>query len=356
MDRRGEWEAFLSGAEPGDVEPGLLDSWRRSRWSGVDPAHTDIPQVTVDADTPFVRVASPVMLGLADQLAGTSSCLALADPRGTVVWRWVSDAGIAGDLDDVGVVRGGLFAEEAIGTNGIGTALESGGPAVVLGADHYVEAFHRWACVAAPVVHPVTRTVCGAVNVTCRARDANAFLTLAASAMVQGVVGALRADATVPERRLLDAFRTARSRTTAPVLALDASTLLAADSTGGVGLDHAELWALVTEAGPGEDIDVADGLRAQVWPLTPGTIADGVVLTLRPDPAAVAPAGGHDPLGGLGLLEHAEAEVVAGVLAECGGNKAAAAARLGISRGTLYAKLRRYHLTAAPTRGARRPL
>ncbi|ODV07901.1 MAG: hypothetical protein ABT15_07515 [Pseudonocardia sp. SCN 73-27] len=264
MDRRGEWEAFLSGAEPGDVEPGLLDSWRRSRWSGVDPAHTDIPQVTVDADTPFVRVASPVMLGLADQLAGTSSCLALADPRGTVVWRWVSDAGIAGDLDDVGVVRGGLFAEEAIGTNGIGTALESGGPAVVLGADHYVEAFHRWACVAAPVVHPVTRTVCGAVNVTCRARDANAFLTLAASAMVQGVVGALRADATVPERRLLDAFRTARSRTTAPVLALDASTLLAADSTGGVGLDHAELWALVTEAGPGEDIDVADGLQEQI--------------------------------------------------------------------------------------------
>ncbi|WP_098958341.1 helix-turn-helix domain-containing protein [Pseudonocardia sp. N23] len=356
MDRRCAWEAFQSGGDPGDVGPGLLDSWRRSRWSGVDPSDTDIPQVTVDADTPFVRVAAPVMLGLADQLAGTSSCLALADPRGTVVWRWVSDPGIAGDLDDVGVVRGGRFAEEAIGTNGIGTALESGGPAFVRGADHWVEAFHRWACVAAPVVHPVTRKVCGAVNITCRAGDAGRLLGLAASAMVQGVSEALRAGAATSERRLLDAFLTARARTTAPVVALDAMILLAADSTGGVGLDHAELWALVTEAGPDEEIDVADGLGAHVWPVTPGTTADGVVLTLRPDPAAVAPVGARDPRAGLGLLEHAEAEVVAGVLAECGGNKAAAAARLGISRGTLYAKLRRYRLTAAPTRGAHRPV
>ncbi|MFC7656526.1 hypothetical protein ACFQV8_08620 [Pseudonocardia benzenivorans] len=232
MDRRHAWEAFQSGDDPGDVESGLLDSWRRSRWSGVDPAHTDIPQVTVDADTPFVRVAAPVMLSLADQFAGASSCLALADPRGTVVWRWVSDRGIAGELDDVGVVRGGMFAEEAIGTNGIGTALESGGAAVVLGADHWVEAFHRWACVAAPVVHPVTRKVLGAVNITCRAADASRFLTLAASAMVQGVSDALKSDAGASERRLLEAFLTARSRTTAPVVAVDGAMLLATDSAG----------------------------------------------------------------------------------------------------------------------------
>jgi transcriptional regulator of acetoin/glycerol metabolism len=73
---------------------------------------------------------------------------------------------------------------------------------------------------------------------------------------------------------------------------------------------------------------------------------EGVVLTLRGTPgprAAGVPA--ELPAARsrrLTPLEQAESDVIAATLAACGGNKSAAAARLGISRGTLYQKLRRY--------------
>jgi transcriptional regulator of acetoin/glycerol metabolism len=49
----------------------------------------------------------------------------------------------------------------------------------------------------------------------------------------------------------------------------------------------------------------------------------------------------------LTVLEGVERDAIVNALREAGGNKAAAAARLGIGRTTLYARLRRYHITVA---------
>ena len=50
----------------------------------------------------------------------------------------------------------------------------------------------------------------------------------------------------------------------------------------------------------------------------------------------------------LTLLERAEADVIIRVLASCNGNKTVAAKRLGVSRPTLYAKIRAYRIPADP--------
>ncbi|MGD9531273.1 MAG: GAF domain-containing protein, partial [Pseudonocardia sp.] len=178
MGTRQTWELFQAGEEPRGVRRDVLTSWRRSRISGVDPEHVDVPFVETDLDTDFARVAVPIMTRTAELLVGDRSCLALSDPSGSVIWRWVSEPMLRNTLDDLSVIEGFCFGEEFVGTNGLGTSLETGRLAVVRGSEHYVQRFHDVTCVAAPVRHPVTRRTVGAVNVTCRAADTNSLLAV----------------------------------------------------------------------------------------------------------------------------------------------------------------------------------
>jgi transcriptional regulator of acetoin/glycerol metabolism len=336
---RGAWEVFQSGGEPVGVSAQVLTSWRRSRWSGVNPADTKVPVLDIETDSDFVRLASPVLLRAANMLTAGPACLALADAHGNLLWRWVSERQIACALDAARVLEGASMREERVGTNGVGTALESRELAEVVGADHYVEAFHRWACVAAPVMHPVTRRVVGAVNVTCFESDANQFLRAMTSSLADGVAGRLVESATASERALLDAFLLGQRRSTAPVAVVSERMMIVDEAAGTWGLEHAAVWELVREVSDSTDLVLQAGLRGRAHPLGEVT---GVLLTLHPDPETPPVAPPDVP--GLGPLESAEAGVIARILAECNGNKSAVAARLGISRATLYQKLRRYRI------------
>lgn len=344
------WEAFQTGVEPVGVRADVLASWRRSRWSGVDPLAADIPHVEVPDDSPYIRTAAPVLQGMTDLLAESRTCLALTDAHGDILWRWVSDGALAADLDRYNFRNGASLNEARVGTNGIGTSLESGRFAVVLGVDHFAQSLHPWSCAAAPVRHPITGRVVGAVNITCRAGDANHFMRVAVRSLADGVRSALRAEAGAGDRALLDAFVAERERTVAPVVSLNADTMIADASASGLGLDHATVWETVAAAGPdAASVALGDGITADLRPVDPGHADAGVVLTLRaesPERAGPvrAPDAGPGAVVGRRLtpLEHAEAAVIVAALADCAGNKSAAAARLGISRGTLYQKLRHY--------------
>ncbi len=76
--------------------------------------------------------------------------------------------------------------------------------APVIGTDHSKAPWHGWTCAAAPVIHPVLGRVAGAVNITCRAEDAN-HLLLVLRSLVNAVRGALDEAASTRERRLMDA-------------------------------------------------------------------------------------------------------------------------------------------------------
>jgi transcriptional regulator of acetoin/glycerol metabolism len=215
-----------------------------------------------------------------------------------------------------------------------------------VGAEHYTQPWHAWACAASPVVHPVTRRIVGAVNVACRAQDANHLLQVVLRSLVNGVQTALRDAASTRERRLVDAHLRHRS-VPGPVVALDRQTLIVNDSAASLNLDRATLWAAVQEAGPtARQVPVTAELVALPHPVTPGRLDDGVVLLLRQRPAgASAPGGQHDEsAASMGPLEMAERQVIVDTLAACNGNKSEVAERLGISRGTLYQRLRRYRL------------
>lgn len=79
-------------------------------------------------------------------------------------------------LERHSVVVGVHLDEESVGTNGVGTALETIRPVTVTGVEHYVEALHRLCCVAVPLRHPATKRVEGVVNLTCLVKDANPLM------------------------------------------------------------------------------------------------------------------------------------------------------------------------------------
>jgi hypothetical protein len=180
---------------------------------------------------------------------------------------------------------------------------------------------------------------------------------MAVHLLADEVRSALYSASTVKQRCLLDAFVTYSARTTRPVISLYDHIMIADEAATALNLDQNSLWARVRDAGPSAKVIRLSGcVTARVYPVTPGTVADGVVLVLlagkpsdrRPGEAihTGGPAGPHP--SGLSPIELSEAQIISNVLIECGGNKSAAATRLGISRGTLYQKLRRYRPVIAP--------
>ncbi|BCI55106.1 hypothetical protein NIIDNTM18_43840 [Mycolicibacterium litorale] len=339
------WERFQSGS-PVRARPDILESWRRSRRHGVDPDRLALTHTDIDEESPFLRIGRRVVEKMADLLVGNSTSLALADSAGTVSWRWDSERSVAKSLDHVDFGPGSRVGEPMAGTNGIGMATTTKRAALVVGAEHYKQPWHSWACAAAPVIDPITRRAVGTVNVACRAEDANHLLLVAVRALVSGVETALGEAATARQRRMLDAHMSLSSTTSGAVVTVDSHTMIVADSAAGLNLNRAELWELVKESGVGTtEVALTDELHARVYPVSPGRIDDGVVLVVRRGVPRSLPVSAMAPLPNLTPLEEAERKVIADALAECGGNKTEVATRLGLSRGTLYDRLRRYRLT-----------
>lgn len=315
---RTEWERFQLGEEPTGVRPEILTSWRRSQLSGIDPEKIDLPWLEPTTDTRFAQTAIPVLTRLADLLVGANTCLAITDPGGQVLWRWVSDRSLRRELDEMAVVEGFCFDEEKAGTNGLGTSLESRHVTMVRGHEHFKEPFHRFTCVAAPVAHPLTRRAVGAVNITCRAAEATDRLQPALLALVREVQEALLHTAGTRERALFDAFLE-HARRGAPVITLGPEVLIKNDAAAELDVDHRELWErILVAAEEGGPLELPElGARtAELKMVAEGTRFSGAVLVLgeqvrEPRPAA-ATAGERVAAAVRRLLDEPGAVVVRG--------------------------------------------
>ena len=150
----------------------VADSWRRSLAAGVDPELRSAPLV-YDADMlPEVRRAHPLdrhlpmlretLRGVAD---ASAHLMVITDAEGHVLWSEGPRA-VRRRADPVGLAEGFRWAEESVGTNGMGTALSVRGPVYIRATDHHIRVLHAWSCVAAPITDPDTGKVIGCVDIT----------------------------------------------------------------------------------------------------------------------------------------------------------------------------------------------
>ncbi len=142
IDDDREWlEAGATGSVM--VRPEIANSWRRSRLSGVSPDVVSILPGEAPLDCKIARVAVPILGAMAEVLIGANTSLLLSAPDGTMLWRWSEDSTLAALLDRNSAVVGTRWSEDAVGTNGLGTSLETIQPITIHGTEHFAEGLHR---------------------------------------------------------------------------------------------------------------------------------------------------------------------------------------------------------------------
>jgi transcriptional regulator of acetoin/glycerol metabolism len=268
-------ERFLTAEpiEPDQVRDTILASWWRSRSLNVAADRIDLSYVRdPDLDTPLIRSAAPVLRSLRENLEGQPISVILTDAYGVVLSRLTADGDLERYLDRVQLAPGFSYAEEFVGTNGIGTALEGGQPAHVFGHEHYAEHLETLACAGVPIRHPISGKTIGAVDLTCWRRDADALLVALAKTAADQITQAVLASTGAQEYELLQEYLRAVRRTAGIVLALNNDTVMMNDYARHV-LDPADQVALLGHAGDAlatdrlgpVDVELPTGAKARMY-------------------------------------------------------------------------------------------
>ncbi|HEY5785155.1 MAG TPA: helix-turn-helix domain-containing protein [Microlunatus sp.] len=244
-------ERFLTSdtPEPLTVREAILASWRRSEQLHVAADKLEMSyEPDVQLDTRLTRSALPVLRALGEQLEGQSVSVILTDPTGLVLSRITGDRALESHLDRVLLAPGFSYAEKFVGTNGIGTALEMGGPTHVFGHEHYAEHLEDLACAGVPIHHPITGRLVGAVDFTCWRRDAGALLLTLAKTTAEQIRQSLLTSSGSSELGLFKEYLRTCARRTGIVFAVNQDVVMLNDFARMV-LDPADQAALLARAG-----------------------------------------------------------------------------------------------------------
>ena len=326
-------------------------SWRRSQGAGLTPDRFEVPYTTdVDGDGPLVRAARPVLDQLGDDLEGSNISLVLTDAQGHLLDRRVTDRSLRTRLDRISLAPGFLYAEHAVGTNAIGTALEQRAPSFVRGDEHFAEALTTMACAAAPVADPRSGRVLGAVDLSCAASDASSLMLPLATRTAREIEQRLVDDTRVAERVALQRFLRARRGAKGPLVFVNDRTMItnaAADRLVDP-TDEAVLWECARTLLAGGQSDASAvvlgggaSVAVRCEPVLDGGVVLGAILRLGPlaseDRASTNDGWVRRPYG-WGSLTETELSVT-GLVAE-GLTNAQVAERLFVSRYTVDFHLR----------------
>ena len=241
---------FLSAdaVDSNAVRKPILASWWRSRQWQVAADHIDLSYLhEPDLETRLVRSAEPVLRRLREQLDGQPISVILTDANGLVLDRLTADHDLERALDSVMLAPGFSYAEDRVGTNGIGTALEAGGPAHVFGHEHYAEHLEQFGCAGVPIHDPVSGKTVGVIDLTCWRRDADPLMISLVKATADQITQALVTASSSRDIDLLQEYVRACRRTGGIVLALGNDVVMLNDHARRL-LDPGDQAALIGHA------------------------------------------------------------------------------------------------------------
>jgi DNA-binding CsgD family transcriptional regulator len=202
-------------------------SWHRSARSGLSPEKFEIPfHPDFDADGPLVAAARPVLNELSNELALSDVGVVLANDSGEVLDRRAPEASLRRRLDAIMLAPGAVYAENSVGTNAIGTALEQGEHSVVEGLEHFAEKLTSMTCAAHPITDPRTGRVLGVVDLSCAAHHGSPLMSPLVRRAASDIERRLLADIAHTDRVLLTVLARESTVGTDPLVLLSEQTMV----------------------------------------------------------------------------------------------------------------------------------
>lgn len=205
---------FLDSGSAGaaGVDATIAASWARCHQGGVDHDHP-VPEFTeVDSGSRLVRCARPVLRQLGQDTSGMSLVVALTDRRARLIKRVDSSSAVARLLDRVNFVPGFDYAESRMGTNGVGTVIESGKAVSIVGPEHYSESLQPFACTGAPVIDPLSGRIEGILDISTLASSWSPLMHTLVKAAAKDIGRNLLLDRSQAQQALFDTYLKTESR------------------------------------------------------------------------------------------------------------------------------------------------
>ncbi|NMM61239.1 sigma 54-interacting transcriptional regulator [Clostridium sp. P21] len=102
------------------------------------------------ANRNLIVTAAPYMEQLINFVKGFNFFMLLTDGEGCIL-NAIGDEKILSKAFSLKMVPGAFMDEESIGTNAMSMVVKSKVPVQVSGEDHFIKAYHKWTCSAAPI-------------------------------------------------------------------------------------------------------------------------------------------------------------------------------------------------------------
>jgi len=202
-------------------------SWRRSNDAGLDPQHHHVPWIDkVDPQALLLRVSRPVVDELVNDLGTVKMTVVVADSHAQVLDRRETDRALTAPLDSLEFAPGFVFAEESVGTNGVGSAIAECKSFLVEGSEHFSDVFTGFACAGAPILNPKSGRILGVLDLTCPAPDAHPLMLPTALRVARMIEQRLIDESSVREKLVLQQFLRKQRRVRGPVVFVGPRSML----------------------------------------------------------------------------------------------------------------------------------
>jgi transcriptional regulator of acetoin/glycerol metabolism len=233
-DRRRRIAAARAGflasgaATEGAVPDIVVASWERSRVAGVDAAASEAAfHADLDTSSRLVRCSLPIIDRLSVETADIPLSIALTDGRARVLTRVDTARRIGLLLDDIRFAPGFDYAEDAVGTNGVGTVFGSGQPIQIVGPEHFHEHLQPFACSGAPIRDPISGRIEGVLDISCLTEHSSPLMHSLVKSAAHEIERNLLVDRGQCQQALFETFVRADARSHAAVMAVGGTVVMA---------------------------------------------------------------------------------------------------------------------------------